>query len=55
MIFLDNPQSFEKYIKSNKNHYWSDILSIWRTGFDFDVSDYPEQAKKKNKINIYTI
>ncbi|CAM4403229.1 TPA: zinc ribbon domain-containing protein [Citrobacter braakii] len=48
MIFLDNPQSFEKYIKSNKKiTIGVTFYQSGEQGFDFDVSDYPEQAKKK--------
>lgn len=48
MIFIDNPQSFEKYIKSNKKiTIGVTFYQSGEQGFDFDVSDYPEQTKKK--------
>ena len=48
MIFLDNPQSFEKiYQEQKKITIGVTFYQSGEQGFDFDVSDYPEQAKKK--------
>ncbi|HAS1069227.1 TPA: zinc-ribbon domain-containing protein [Enterobacter cloacae] len=48
MIFIDNAQSFEKYIMNNKKvTIGVTFYQSGEQGFDFDVSDYPGQAKRK--------
>ncbi len=47
MIFIDNAQSFEKYIMNNKKvTIGVTFYQSGEQGFDFDVSDYPGQAKR---------